>query len=97
MYLKALAAGGPVTSSGSSGFHEGIIFAEQHAAYGSTGSPYAYWINRANWPTATLVTGRPISGTGAGSYVPAFVSLYPLLLVDDYRASTSWRSRCRGS
>ncbi len=93
MYLKALAGGGPVTSSGSGGFHEGIIFAEQHAAYGSTTAPYTHWINRSNWLTATLVTGRPIAGTGAGVFSPAFVNLYPLLLIEDYRASTAWRTQ----
>ncbi len=95
MYLKALAGGGPDFSSASMPFQEGIIWAQQAGAYGSAYSQtaYAHWFDRSRWPTATTVTGRPMTGSAAGVHNAAFVSLYPVLLMSDYRASTSWQTQ----
>jgi len=92
LYYKGLESGGRDNSSISSGWHEGVIFAEQAGVYGTTTGPLnaGGWLNRSFWPTNTLVTGRPV--TGNGSYLPAFVSLYPLLLIDTYRQNTAWQT-----
>lgn len=93
MYLKGAAGGGPDGSSLSGGYHEGIIFVEQGGVFGTSTGPYGYWIDRSHWPTATFVSGRPIAGTSGTSFLAAFVSLYPQLLMSDYRASVGWQTQ----
>jgi hypothetical protein len=95
MYLKALAGGGPDTTSGAVPFHEGMIFVEQVARYGSPASQtiYSQWLDRSRWPTATLVSGRPVTGQFNGGFLPAFVSLYELLVISDYRNSPAWQTQ----
>lgn len=95
VYFKGLVGGGPDLTSLSRPFNESILFAQQASAYGGSASDVYYtfgWINRAAAPTATFVTGRPISSDNAGSYLPAFVSIYPLLMLNDYRNSPDWRT-----
>ncbi len=94
MYLKGLAQGGRDSASASSGWHEGVIFAEQAGAYGSTLGPAnaAHWLTRPAWPTGTLVTGRGITSNGVGVVGASFISLYPLLLIDRYRSDEAWRT-----
>jgi len=95
MYFKGLAGGGPDTSLASMPFHEGIIWAQQASVYGTTYSQNAYadWFNRSMWPTATLVTGRPITSNVNNVHQSAFLSLYPLLLMSDYRAASAWQTQ----
>lgn len=95
MYFKGLGSGGPDASSLTSAFHEGILFVEQMAAFGGVGSAtaYAHWLDRTRWPSATLVTGRPITSTSANLFEASFISLYPLLVSSDYRASAAWRAQ----
>lgn len=97
MYLKALANGGPDPFSAAGAFHEGILFAEQAAAYGPPTSQtvYSHWLDRSRWPVAAFIAGRLITGNVAGVHLPAFVSLYPWLLISDYRSSVSWQTQIR--
>ena len=94
MYLKGLAQGGRDNASASSGWHEGVIFAEQAGAYGSTLGPAgaAFWLARAPWPTGGLVAGRGITSDRIGGVGASFISLYPLLLIDRYRNDGGWRT-----
>ncbi len=91
-FMLAQPAGGPITTSRSAAFNEGLLFAEQAGVYGGpTGATAsANWFNRALWPTATWLSGRPITGDVAGAFLPAFVSIYPALLSERYRASSDW-------
>ena len=70
-------------------FHEGLLFIEEAATYGTSYSQNAYarWLNRGLWPTAEYVNGMPITGNSAGNFQAAFLSLYSLLLQSDYRDS----------
>jgi hypothetical protein len=47
-------------------------------------------MNRGLWPTATYLTGRPITGNSFGAYQPAFTSLYSLLVQRDFRYGGDW-------
>ncbi len=93
MYLKALASGGPDLASASGGWHEGVLFAEQAGAYGvGTGIQAAdRWLDRSAWPLATFVVGRGVTSNG-GAFLPSFVTLYPLLLIGEYRHDPGWRT-----
>jgi hypothetical protein len=95
MYLKALAGGGPDTTSGAIPFNEGMIFAQQAFMYGGAISQTVYpqWLDRSRWPTATTVVGRPVTGQSFGGFLPAFVSLYELLVVGDFRNDPGWQNQ----
>ncbi len=92
--FKGLQTGGPDTNSFARPFHEGIMFVEQGAQYAGTNSDnaYAFWLNRANHPTATYLPGMPISATGS-FFESSFISIYPALTCADYRASAPWRTQ----
>lgn len=92
--FKGLAAGGPDTTSYARPFHEGVMFVEQGAQYGGTNSDnaYAFWLNRANHPSAAYIPGMSISATGA-FFESSFISIYPAITCADYRASTAWRTQ----
>ena len=94
MYFTALQGGGPNTGSSSRPFQEGIIFVEQVGRYGTSVGQgvYANWLNRTLWPTATYLTGRTVTGGSPGNFLPAFVTMYPSLLMTDYRSSSPWRT-----
>jgi hypothetical protein len=95
MYLKGLAGGGPDTTSAAIPFHEGMIFVEQAAAYGGASSQtiYSQWLDRSRWPIASLVFGRNVTGQSTGNFLPAFVSLYELLVMSSYRNSPAWQTQ----
>lgn len=95
LFLKALAEGGPDPSSAVCPFFEGIIFVEQAANYGGTPSQEAFarWLDRGLWPSAEYVTGKPITGNIPDEFQSAFVSLYPFLLQQPYRASPDWQAQ----
>lgn len=96
--FKGALGGGPDGASWARPFHEGIIFVEQAGAYGGAFSDTiaARWFNRALWPTATYIAGRPVTSTAFGRFEAAFISLYPALLSQPYRADSSpfgWRTQ----
>ena len=92
LYFKGLSAGGPDPASIGAPFHEGILFVEQAAAFEDAVIPrYERWLDRSQWPTAQLVTGKPVTGNAAGGFQAAFVSLYPYLLGKDFSDSTAWQ------
>ena len=92
LYFKGLPAGGPDLTSIGTPFHEGILFVEQAAAFADIVNPrYARWLDRAQWPTAQLVTGKTVTGNWWGWFQSAFVSLYPWLLQKDFRDSPAWQ------
>ncbi len=93
MLLKGLATG-PDPNAWSQPFHEGIIFMQQAGFYGTNDTTLTYnsWLNRATMPSASFITGRSVAGD-SGGFGPAFISIYPALLVDDYRARSDWRQQ----
>ncbi|CAG1004246.1 hypothetical protein PHYC_03127 [Phycisphaerales bacterium] len=95
LYLKGLPAGGPDTSVPLRPFHEGILFVAEAAAYGGTASDgaYAAWLNRALWPTASYIPGLPITVIASGQHESTFISVYPALLLPEYRADAAWRGQ----
>ncbi|MDW8309333.1 MAG: hypothetical protein RMK20_08160, partial [Verrucomicrobiales bacterium] len=96
LYFKALPGGGPDVWSLSLPFHEGILFVEQAAAFADPVLPrYARWLDRARWPTAELVTGKPVTGNVPGWFQAAFVTLYPWLLQKDFRSSPAWQQQVK--
>lgn len=99
LYFKGLAAG-PDTNSGARPFHEGIIFVDEAGAYGGAASQsaFTFWLNRAGLPSASYLSGFPITSTGNGVFEPAFISVYPALLMPSYRASSGpglWQAQVR--
>jgi hypothetical protein len=96
--FRGIAAGGPDGSSWASPFHEGIIFLEQAGAYGNLAAQNTAntWFTRSNWPTASYVTGRPITVAAANLHQPAFITMYPALVSRRFRNDTSptgWRGQ----
>lgn len=90
------AGAGPNLGSASAPFHEGIVFVEQAAAYGEdTAAAYGRWLDRGESPSATFLTGQPITSGCNGCFQPAFVSLYSLLIQQDFRASAGWQEHVR--
>ena len=95
LYFVALPGGGPDLFSGGGGFHEGIIYIEQAAAFGNAGPAYARWLDRSRWPTASFVTLLPVTTNVPGQHQAAFLSLYPSLTQRAFRESPSWRAHLR--
>lgn len=89
------AGGGPQNSVWGRPFNEGIIFAEEAAVYGgpSADAVAGRWFDRSLWPTSTYISGRPITSASAGQYDSAFLSIYPALLSQPYRADQAWRDQ----
>jgi hypothetical protein len=97
VYFKSNAAGGPDTSIAGCPYNEAIIFVEEAATWGGAWSVNAFadWINRSMWPTASFVTGKPVTSGGWGQYQAAFLSLYPYVAQKPYRASPDWNAQVR--
>lgn len=95
LYLKGLASGGPDTATPLRPFHEGILYIAEASAYGGAASDAAYsaWLNRGLWPAASYVPSLPITVITAGSHESAFISIYPAILLPEYRADSAWRSQ----
>jgi hypothetical protein len=95
VYFRGLAGGGPDTTSQSHAFNEGILLVEQLGFYGGStpAMVFSHWLDRSRWPTATYLTGRPITGDVGGSFQAAFTSLYPLELQAAYRGSADWQAQ----
>ncbi|MEM1331515.1 MAG: GC-type dockerin domain-anchored protein [Planctomycetota bacterium] len=93
LYLKALPNGQPDTSSGLRAFHEGIMYVEQAAEYdGPFGqSVFADWLDRSNWPSSSYISGEPMSSNAQGFFMPAFVSLYGMLVQEPMRTDPAWQ------
>ncbi len=94
MYLLGQPSGGPLTSSASSGFHEGILFSDQLGTYGGDFGQAisSLWMFRSFWPTATYISGKPVTGQASNQFLPAFITIYPWLLIDSFRTDPSWRT-----
>jgi hypothetical protein len=93
--MRALPSGGPDFASTTRPFNEAILVLEQFAGLGGSASATAYarWMERWRWPTATYLTGRPVTGDVGGQFQSAFTSLYPFLLSASFRASSEWRQQ----
>lgn len=94
VYLISRAVGGPDTGARNFPFVEAIIFVEQAATYASPYSvaKYARWLNRVFWPTAQYIPGKTVSGSSSGSFHPAFITGYSLLLQRAFRDSPAWQT-----
>lgn len=95
LYLKALPGGGPDFGSAGGPFNEGVLFVEQASVYGSSDAELAFWLDRSVLPQASFVTGLPVTTNWPGGHLPAFVSLYPWLAQESFRADPSWRAHMR--
>ncbi len=73
-------------------FNEGILFTTQAQYYGGANSQTvgAYWLNRANSPSGTYLTGRPTACDSPGAFMAAFVTHYPSMLLPAYRNDPAW-------
>lgn len=94
LYFLGSLAGG-TSGSRSNPYNEGIIFVEQSGVYGGTNgsSANSRWFTRDLWPTATYLAGRSVTGDAGNSFQSAFLTMYPMLLSKDFRASPSWQSQ----
>ncbi len=90
LFLTSLASGGPESGSAVAGYHEGVLFVEQAGVYGASAGDYAAWLNRTNWPSATYVTGMPVTSNASGNFQAAFVSLYAQIVQRGTRDSSAW-------
>jgi len=95
MYFKAHESGGPDFGSLSGPFHEGVIFIEQASVYGTSGADLDFWLDRSLLPESEYVSGLPVTSNWPGSYLPAFVSLYPWIAQDPMRSDPSWESHVK--
>jgi hypothetical protein len=95
LYFLGLASGGAITSSASTPYNEGIIFADLAAAHGGPNASAAKtrWFDRGASPAAAIVTGRLVTGDSPGVFQSAFTSLYPMLTLGDYRADPLWQGQ----
>jgi hypothetical protein len=98
MFLKAEPTGGPDFTSASGGLHEGLLYMDLAATHGLLPADLVAdaWFNRATWPSATYLTGRPISGNAPGVHLPAFIHSYPLLTLARYRENPTWHAGAPG-
>ncbi len=98
-WMLSQPAGGPNTGAISFCYNEGMLFANEAGAYGGSNAQdaRAAWLDRSKWTgnNTSFVAGFPITGDGAGHYLPAFTSLYSLLLVQGFRDSADWQSQIR--
>ena len=92
LYFKGVWSGGPDFGSASAPFHEGVIFIEQAAVYGTSGMALEHWLDRSRLPEAEFVTGLPVTTGAPGVHQPAFVSLYPWLASKPLRQDPTWRA-----
>ncbi len=92
LYFRGEAAGGPTPGSASAPFHEGVIFVEQAAAFGGAAAALDRWLDRSQSPSATYLTGQPVTTASSGSHLAAFVSLYSALVQRPFRESQDWQT-----
>ncbi|MFZ4572902.1 MAG: hypothetical protein ACOYN0_00810 [Phycisphaerales bacterium] len=95
MALLSLSSGGPLVSSFSTGWHEGLMFAEQAGAFGGAIGDNAAtrWTTRSNWSQASIVTGRPVTVSFGGGHLPAFITAYGAITSAAFRADPAWRTQ----
>lgn len=93
MYLVGTATDANL-GSGSTPFHEGLLFVSEVGAYGAAHGPLAYthWLDRARSPSATYIPGFPVTGVAPNAFLASFTSLYCQLLLPEFRASASWQA-----
>lgn len=96
LYFKGQPFGGPDFGSAAAPFHEGVLFVEQAATYGTSVDELDHWLDRASHPSVSYLNGTPLSTNVAGRHLPAFVSLYPWLTQAPFRGSPSWQAHTRG-
>lgn len=95
MFLKGWPGGGADAASALGAYHEGLLFVDQAGVFGGPTSliARAAWLDRARWPVGVHLAGFPITGNAWGGFQSAFTSIYPALLVRDYRDNPSWRTQ----
>jgi hypothetical protein len=97
VYLVS-AGTGPNTGTPSGPFNEALLFVDQAADLDpgpSAVAALARWLDRTQLPSATFLTGQPITGDVPGQFLPAFASLYPLLAVVPYASDPAWQGHVR--
>ncbi len=95
LYFVANPGGGPAAGSASAPFHEGILFVEQAAKYGSSQAAFARWLDRSTLPWAVFVTGMPVTTGAQGIFQPAFVTLYSGIVQRPFRQDATWNASLR--
>ncbi len=95
MALLALTSSGPLSTSFSTGWHEGLMFAEQAGAFGGPNGDNAAtrWTTRSNWALASIVTGRPVTVSAGFSHLPAFITAYGATTSPTFRANSAWQTQ----
>jgi hypothetical protein len=93
MYLVGTSSG-PAPGSQSSGWHEGVLFADEAGAFGSLNATLARsrWLDRSPWPLGAYLAGRPVTSNAFGTFLPTFVTMYPLLTIRAFRDDLAWRT-----
>lgn len=97
VHLVSVESGSPAFEPRNFPFTEGVLFVEQASVYGGPTSDgaFARWIDRSLWPTATYLSGQPVTGASAGGYLPAFITAYSLLAQAPFRADSGWMTHTR--
>ncbi|MEM1165319.1 MAG: hypothetical protein AAGI30_03415 [Planctomycetota bacterium] len=93
LYLISEADGGPIAPGPSNtAFVEGILFADQAGIFGGPESDPIRrdWLDRSLWPSNEYLTGRPFSTSVPGVFQPAFITIYPLLFIREFRDDPAW-------
>jgi hypothetical protein len=87
----------PNTSVTNPPFSEAIIWVDQAADLGTAYSQgkLDLWLDRATSPSATYLTGRPVTTISNGNFMASFVSLYPMLVMDEFRGDPAWQDHVR--
>jgi len=93
--LCASARGGAVIFPTARPFNEGMLFAELAAAYGHGQANFDRWLDRSLWPVVEDVPGFPVTSNLLGEHLPAFVSIYPDLLIHRFRDDSAWHTHMR--
>jgi hypothetical protein len=95
--FKGLFAGGPDTTSWAKGFHEGMLFVRQASVYGGliSQNAYLFWLDRFWFPTATFITGLPVTSNVFNNHLPQFITAYCQFTLPEFRASSTWQTHAR--
>jgi len=77
-------------------YSEAILFVDQAADLGTSSQVgYDAWFNRSTSPSASYLVGRPVSVSSSNNFQAAFLTLYPMLTIQEYRDDPAWQDQVR--